>query len=306
MKPQVDRPITSFRFVVATFARTWRKEVHVLTKVATGAFCGVFCLLCLSWNSVSAAEPNSPAKRKLVLLSQGPDGHAATEHEYHAGVRILGKILARIPDLEIEMLRADGVWEEGPEKLRQADGALLFLSQGAKWIHEEPRRLEAFAQLAARGGGLMALHWGMGTKEPQYIDGFVKLFGGCHGGPDRKYKILDTTVTPTDNPHEIFNGIQPFRVHEEFYYKLKFVGPTQTLRPVAAVEIDGTMETVSWAWERADGGRSFGYSGCHYHRNWELADCRRLVSQGIVWAMKLPVPKDGINVDVTADDLKLP
>jgi len=31
-----------------------------------------------------------------------------------------------------------------------------------------------------------------------------------------------------------------------------------------------------------------------------------MVTQGIVWTLKLPVPPEGLNVDVTEADLKLP
>jgi type 1 glutamine amidotransferase len=259
-----------------------------------------------SW-SHAAEQPNAPpVKRRLVLLSQGPDTHPPTTHEYDAGMRLLAKILARAPGLEVEIVRADGAWEQGPEKLRDADGAVLFLSQGAKWLHEEPRRLEAFAQLAARGGGLSTLHWGMGTKDFEFIDGFVKLFGGCHGGPDRKLKVLETTVRPGAEQHEITTGIKPFRVQDEFYYQLTFIPAHQALKPVVTAEIDGQNETVGWAWERGDGGRSFGFTGCHFHRNWELPEYRRIVVQGILWTIKIPIPPDGIDVAITAEDLKLP
>ena len=58
--------------------------------------------------------------------------------------------------------------------------------------------------------------------------------------------------------------------------------------------------------QRPDKGRSFGFSGLHFHKNWQHEPYRRMVSQGIVWTLKLPVPPAGLNVEVTADDLKLP
>jgi hypothetical protein len=71
------------------------------------------------------------------------------------------------------------------------------------------------------------------------------------------------------------------------------------------VPIDGQLETVAWAWERPDGGRSFGFSGLHFHNNWRLPEYRRLVAQGILWTLKVSVPKDGLPVEITDDDLKL-
>jgi hypothetical protein len=62
---------------------------------------------------------------------------------------------------------------------------------------------------------------------------------------------------------------------------------------------------VSWAWQRPGGGRSFGFSGCHFHKNWELPQYRRLVIQGIAWTLDRPIPRGGLDVDVAAPELKL-
>ena len=86
---------------------------------------------------------------------------------------------------------------------------------------------------------------------------------------------------------------------------MKFVEPEGSVRPLIQVEIDGSKETVAWAWERPDKGRSFGFSGLHFHDNWRLPEYRRLVTQAVLWSVKLSVPKEGANVDVKDDDLKL-
>ena len=144
------------------------------------------------------------------------------------------------------------------------------------------------------------IHWGMGCREAKYIDEFVRLFGGCHGGPDRKFKHLETTLSVADAKHPITRGLpKTLSVNEEFYYRLKFIKDAGKIHPIMSARIDGADETVCWAWERPDGGRSFGFSGLHYHRNWREETYRRLVAQGVLWTMKLDVPKGGL--DVTLD-----
>lgn len=243
--------------------------------------------------------------KRVLLLAQGADDHPAGTHEYLPGMKILATCLRDIPRLKVDVIRADGAWPEGPELIREADCVVLFLAEGAKWIHADPRRLEAFAQLAARGGGLVAWHWGMGTRDAQYIAGFLRLFGGCHGGDDRKYKIVEAPVQVVDSEHEIVRGIATFTVRDEFYYRLKLID-AQRVEPILQTTIDGKLETVAWAWQRADGGRAFGFSGGHFHGNWSRVEYRRLISQAVLWTLKLPVPKEGLPVTVTADDLALP
>jgi type 1 glutamine amidotransferase len=236
----------------------------------------------LSLVAILPAPAGAPKKR-LLLLAQGPDGHPPETHEYVRGLQILQKSLAKAADLDITFARADEPWREGPELLAKTDGTVVFLSEGAKWLQNNPERLKAFQELARRKGGLVVLHWGMGTKEAKNIDAFVQLFGGCHGGPDRKYKVLATQATMVDKTHPIGNGIDDFKVRDEFYYRLKFAKDVQ---PLLQVDIDGQAETVAWTWQRPDGGRSFGFSGLHFHENWQLEQYRRLVTQGVLWTLR--------------------
>jgi type 1 glutamine amidotransferase len=247
----------------------------------------------------------SAAPKKLLLVGQGPDGHPPQTHEYMPGVEILGRLLKSVADLEVSIVKADGPWREGPELMQRADGVVMFVSEGAKWLQQDAKRLEALGAVAKRGGGLAGLHWAIGTKEAKYIDPYLQLLGGCHGGPDRKFQVLETDVEPADPKHPICAGLKPFRVKEEFYYKLKFVKSDKPITPVLRAKIDGEMETVCWAWERPDGGRAFGFSGLHFHDNWKLPEYRRLVAQGVLWSMKLPIPEKGLPVDVKDEELKV-
>jgi type 1 glutamine amidotransferase len=230
--------------------------------------------------------------RRLLLVGQGPDNHPPGTHEYMAGVERLAKLLETDSRIETKLVRADGAWSEGPELIENSDGLVLFVSDGAKWCAADPRRYEALTKLAARGGGLSVLHWGMGTRDIEPIEPFLKLFGACHGGPDRKYQVVRSELRPTVPAHPIAAGFKPFDVRDEFYYRLKLMsdktGQAESpIQPVMQVLIDGQPETVAWAWERPDGGRSFGFSGLHFNDNWELPEYARLMKQGVLWTLKL-------------------
>jgi hypothetical protein len=61
---------------------------------------------------------------------------------------------------------------------------------------------------------------------------------------------------------------------------------------------------VAWAYERPAGGRGFGFTGAHYHRNWGDPNFRTLVLNALVWTAGGEVPTDGVQCDVTPEDLK--
>jgi type 1 glutamine amidotransferase len=258
-------------------------------------------LLLLSLAAPGRAEP----KKRLLLIGQGPDGHPVQTHEYMAGLRVLSRCLEPVAGMELTTVRADRPWKEGPDLIGRADGVVLFLAEGAKWAQADAARFKALRALAARGGGIVVLHWAMGTRDAGPIAEFLKLSGGCHGGSDRKYQVVETRAEIADRKHPVTAGLADFRVKDEFYYRLKFAQPEGTVTPLLRATIEGRKETVAWAWERPDRGRSFGFSGLHFHDNWRLPEYRRLVAQGVLWTLKLPVPREGLAVEVKEADLQL-
>jgi hypothetical protein len=58
-----------------------------------------------------------------------------------------------------------------------------------------------------------------------------------------------------------------------------------------------------WSLERADGGRGFGFTGGHFHKNWGNADFRKTVLNALLWVTKVDVPGGGVESTVTEEDL---
>lgn len=278
------------------------------------------CLLVGPDTRSFADEPVKDARpQRLLLIGQGPDGsHKPTTHEYFAGVNLLARLLREQPKLEVVVVSADGDWRDGPQLLERADAAVMFVAEGAKWLSADAARLAAFRDLAKRGGGLGVLHWGTGTRVVEPIAPFVQLFGACHGGPDRKYKDFDAVLPQwTNTEHAILRGIKPFAkpVKEEFYFALKQASKTgdvtltdseAAITPLLRIPADDVSGTVAWCWERPDQGRSFGFTGLHFHNNWKHESYRRFVAQATLWALKRDIPAAGIDVPIKEEDLALP
>ena len=250
--------------------------------------------------------------QRVLLLAQGPDGHPAGTHEFVAGQTLLAEWLKPIEGLEAQLVRADEPWPEGPELLDKANCVVLYLCEGARFMQADERRWQAFQRCAARGAGLVTLHWACGCKAPEPIPGFLVLMGACHGGPDRRYTVVETDLRPADPRHPIARGLGEFRIRDEFYFALK-IGPAPgVLQPVLTATIEGRQETVCWAWERAKtgdapGGRSFGFTAMHFYDNWHRPEYRRLVTQGVLWTLGREIPEDGIEIPAaTKVDAKTP
>lgn len=250
---------------------------------------------------VGSALADAP---KTVLLLGAKRDHPPGRHQYMAGLRIIAKCLQDVPGIQTRIVAADEPWKEGPELLAKADAILLNLGAGAKWMHGSPERLAAIKALAARRGGIVALHWSIGTKEAEYIEPLRSIVGGCHGGPDRRYIVTKGDLHVVDREHPIVRGVEDLSIRDEFYYKLKFASQGK-ITPILDVPLEGNREVVAWAFERPDGGRSFGFSGMDPHESWKQVAYRRLAAQAVLWTLDLPVPKGGLPVEITDADLRL-
>jgi len=248
---------------------------------------------------VSAAEMKP---RRLLIVGQGSDGHPPTTHEFMPGAKVLAELLKPYQDLQTTVANADEPWTDGPKLVDQSDGIVMLVTQGAQWMQMESQRHAAFKRLAARGGAIVALHWSVGAKDAEYIQGQLDLLGATRGGPQRKYLVLSTELKRVVPTHPILTGIGDIKVHDEIYYALDRVPGIQ---PLFTSRIEGKDEMAAWSWERPDGGRSFGFVGLHFHANWQLPEYRRFVVQGVLWSLKLAIPAAGVNVDIDSTKLEL-
>jgi len=62
---------------------------------------------------------------------------------------------------------------------------------------------------------------------------------------------------------------------------------------------------VMWAYDRPDGGRGFGITGAHYHKNWADDNFRKVVLNALLWISKVEVPKDGVASSVTPEQIMM-
>ncbi|MFN6104177.1 MAG: ThuA domain-containing protein [Planctomycetaceae bacterium] len=124
--------------------------------------------------------------------------------------------------------------------------------------------------------------------------------------------------------HPITRGVKPFEINDEWYYHMRFRDKLERVTPIlTAVPPASTLERpdgphsgnpavraakgqpqhVAWAAERENGGRGFGFTGGHFHRNWADDNFRRLVLNALVWVAHGEVPTGGVNSQVSQDEM---
>jgi hypothetical protein len=248
-----------------------------------------------------------PALTKIVLVAGTPSNKPG-QHEYFAGCALLRLWLAELPGVAPVMV-AHG-WPQNETVLDGAQCVLFFLDGGEKLTFLTPERLAKIEALAAAGTGLIMLHQAIDCP-PTLVPQFKRWFGaafqsdiGCRGHWDVSFASIPA--------HPVTTGMVPFDLLKDgWLYNLHFaetgVTPLLTCKmPASSRKTDDSKahpdrdETVAWAYERADGGRSVGFTGCDLHSNWAESNQRRLLLNAILWTANQPVP-DGGTVSVVSD-----
>ncbi len=257
-------------------------------------------------------EPPADFKGKRILLIAGSKSHGPGDHEFFAGTAILMKLLQQTPGVFPIMVR-DG-WPKNEKLFDTADTVMFYMDGRGGHPVVKGDRLEKMQKLMDKGVGWVNLHYAV-----DYLPQHGKRVMGWMGG----YYEPDYSINPHWDAqirslptHPTTRGVQPFTIRDEWYYNMRFLEDTTNVTPIlqalppdntrgtkAAKARAGMIETMAWAYERPEGGRGFGFTGGHFHRNWADENFRRIVVNAILWSAKVEVPADGAKVDFDAADL---
>ncbi|MDB4368095.1 ThuA domain-containing protein, partial [Mariniblastus sp.] len=267
------------------------------------------------WNEVKIESQPLPAKSektKIIFIS-GKPSHGKMEHEHRAGNMILAKAL-NDSGLNVDAQLVPHYGYPKDTSLLDDASTIVVFSTGHRG-HTLKSHLDEFDELMKKGIGVVMIHWATEAEKGKAGEKFLDWMGG--------FCDLNWSVNPHWKPnftqfpnHPVSNGVEPFRVDDEWYYHMRFrdkmegvtpilsdLPPPETLRrpdgdrsgnpTVRAAVANGESQHVAWAYQRPDGGRGFGFTGAHNHESWQDDNFRKVVLNAILWTAKLKVPSDG-------------
>ncbi len=278
-------------------------------------------------SSLGAAQGRS---RKLVLVAGSPS-HPPGMHEFRAGSLILERRLAQLPGLVVE--RHDNGWVADEATLEDADALVIYADGNRKHPLRGHQRLSLVGREVARGMGLGCMHYGVEVLPEEAGEEFREWIGG-HYEHEWSCNPIWTPSFESFPDHPVANGVRPFAVEDEWYFNMRFrdgfdaTGPSEaagaTFTPILVSKpsddvrdgpyvhpkgpyahiqaAKGRQEAMLWTLERPDGGRGFGFTGGHFHRNWQNDEYRKVVVNAIAWLAGFRVPSLGIGTSTVSDD----
>lgn len=257
-------------------------------------------------------QPTDPSKAKIVLVA-GRQSHGPGDHEFFAGCAILMKMLQQTSGVAPVMAR-DG-WPKKADTFEGAKAVVFYMDGGGGHPILQKEHREVVQKLMDKGVGFVNLHYAVEYPKSQ-SDHVLQWLGGYY---ETNYSTNPHWVAEIKSlpKHPITRGVKPFTIRDEWYFNIRFKPELDGVTPIlkatppdnvrgteAAREHKGRSEILAWAFDRANGGRSFGFTGGHTHKNWGEENFRRLVVNAILWSAKVEVPKDGAKVEMDPDELK--
>jgi type 1 glutamine amidotransferase len=261
---------------------------------------------------------------KKIVFVAGTPSHPPAEHEYRAGCLLLQKCLSDVPGLQT-VVYSNG-WPADANAFDGADAIVLSMDGGSGHAAIQDNHLAQLGELMDKGVGLACIHWAVEIPKEKGESEFIQWMGGAY---EAGWSVNPTWLAnySTLPDHPITRGVTPFQIHDEWYFHMRFQPDMKGVTPIlSAVAPDSTMErpdgphsgnpavreavakhepqVMAWAYERPNGGRGFGFTGAHYHKNYGDENFRKIVLNGILWIAKVEVPANGVESKVSEEDLK--
>jgi hypothetical protein len=264
-----------------------------------------------------------PGVKKIIFVA-GKPSHGPGEHEYRAGCLLLQKCLANVPGVQT-VVYSNG-WPHDEHAFDGADAIVLSMDGGKSHGLIQDDHLAQLAPLMARGVGFGCIHWAV---EPTPEKGKKEMIDWMGAAYEPNWSVNPTwQASFTHFPHHpVARGVKPFSIRDEWYFHLRFADGMKGVTPIlTAVAPDSTMDrpdgphsgnpavresvkdreiqTVCWVYARPDGGRGFGFTGAHFHKNYGNENFRKVVLNGILWIAHVEVPRQGVSCAVSPEDLQ--
>ena len=284
-------------------------------------------------NAGAGVAATSPKPPKLVIVA-GKPSHPPRMHEFNAGTLLLANCLKDRQDIRVEYV-LNG-WP-ADESIFDDASAIVFYMDGSgrhELVQENGRRLKLAEAWAAKGVGLGFMHFGVEVVADQAGRQFKRFIGGHYDHLFSCNPIWEPEFTLFPD-HPITRGVQPFKVKDEWYFNMRFIGgvagntsdtieglkfqpilvatPPDEVRdgpyvypkgPYPHIQANkGRAEAMLWTVERPEGGRGFGFTGGHFHDNWGNDNFRKTVLNAMLWITKVEVPQAGVESHVAPEEL---
>ena len=272
-------------------------------------------LTALTGFTTAAADP------LRIFIRSGPKSHGPGAHDYPRFLK------EWVPLLNERGARATGS-ETFPTKAQLDDTDVLILHKQEAGNIEDPADRRNLNDFLARGGGVVVIHAGAVSRDPDWFKGIV---GGSWRNGTTRWLEGPMHLYFTDRDSPITKDASNWSMDDEIYYDMdilpeaRILAAAYTPKPLGrnaafqkrADELTGGGKVVSiydvqpqmWTYEHtADGGRTpyraFVSIPGHLYENFNRPNYRSILLRGIAWAGKRANVDELLKKDELGDGLR--
>jgi type 1 glutamine amidotransferase len=298
--------------------------MNIFAKIPRPLLLPALCMLAAITGLMSTGHGEQSAAKKKIVFVAGRQSHGSGEHEHRAGSMLLADHLNK-SGLPIEAVVVTNGWPEDKSVFDGASAVIIYSDGGGG--HPAMRQLADLRKMAEAGVGIGCIHYAVEIPAGEPGDAFLDAIGGYF---ETHWSVNPHWDGKFEMPkHEVTRGVNDFEIRDEWYYHMRFRKDMEGVTPILsdlppkeslsrgdgahsgnphvreAVLERKEPQHVMWAFERPDslgGGRGFGFTGGHFHRNWQHDDFRRVVLNAAAWIAKVDVPESGIPSPTPTDE----
>jgi type 1 glutamine amidotransferase len=266
--------------------------------------------------------PSAAQEPLRVFIRSGPKSHGPGAHDYPRFLK------EWVPLLNARGARATGA-EAFPTRGQLAQTDVLVLHAQEAGNIPDPADRKNLSEFLARGGGLVVIHAGAVSQDPDWFKGIV---GGSWRNGTTKWLEGPMHLYFTDRDSPITKDVSNWEMDDEIYYDMdilpeaRILAAAYTPKPAGARnatmqkradELTGGGKRVSvydiqpqmWTFERtAEGGRApyraFVSIPGHLYENFNRPNYRAILLRGLAWAGKRANPDELLKKDEMGDALR--
>lgn len=259
------------------------------------------------------------ADDKKILFLSGPKDHGAPgRHEYERDLRTLARSFDTASNLS--GITTEVIVGRIPQDLKAIEDAAVIVINSSSDRHEKEvhplfppdpmtngrgydeattaflKRLDDL--IKQRKIGVVIFHYALWAENWKARELYLNWTGGLWVQMGSKNPVDEWSMTFENEGHPILRGVKPWTYRDEVFCRFFLPNDARRTHLLRGTPKQDTAaigaQTVSWAYERDDGGRAFVFGGVDFHDNMALEDYRRFLLNGIAWAAHIEVPKNGI------------
>ncbi len=260
------------------------------------------------------------AADKKILFLAGPRDHGGGgRHEYELDLRTLAEsfdkatnlsgvstevLVGSLPRDLTPVLNASVIVINSSSDRHEKETHPLFppnpTTNGRGYDEQTAAYLKSLDGFIKQHGiGVVILHYASWVENWSARDYYLKWTGGLWVQMASKNPVDDWSMSLLDRTHPVLRGVKPWEYRDEVFSRY-FLPPNDSRRTdliLATPKADRQSigpQVAAWAYQRDDGGRGFVFGGLDFRDNLAQDNYRKFLLNGIAWAARIEIPKEGI------------